>query len=618
MPTISSKTKLLNALKAANYSGRAGSTIIGNLTRGNDGKFSSGGGGASAAPKPDKAQAAAQQRQAKADLAARQRQERTDQQAAQREERTASRDQAKTDAQQKAVENVGNLAEKLLDPDMAEVLTVGEPLGNIEGVQPEYGDKLVARGLATKYEDGSYDLNPTGRSMINAMKKGNERQAKVAIMRAKAQADRKAAVAARRAKRGKKEQFVLAIKAAGSFRAYKNYEGATIRGEIATKATARLPFTVFKDAAGRYRWVGVSSSAAEDQDGETVAAKALGEDVARKDATKSYGPLNWWHTPIKLGTCDFNVMDGPLLVESGTFVSDAIAKFVAKAISDGLFEPGMSLEFEHNEPGPPVLPGRVFKTINKVGRALLPAHKASNLLTSFKVYSQKSAALAHSKGSKEMIPEEKLKLLERMMPPELLSGLLAGNEVAIKSAELAGMSFKAMTPPVVEDKELPKLDAKADGAVLADDLAMEPPVDDAPVEDPAGDSDADAIIQGLYDEVDAIIGRRMQSTADEIVAKLQGIKSVSDETSSAIVVALKENTSALNTVIAENTSLKARLDALEGKQPPAVRARVSQAAGLTREQLETSHKELVTTEKSVNPYSKIAEQLGLVPVSQQG
>jgi hypothetical protein len=30
----------------------------------------------------------------------------------------------------------------------------------------------------------------------------------------------------------------------------------------------------------------------------------------------------------------------------------------------------MSLEFEHNEPGPPVLPGRVFTKINKVGRAL--------------------------------------------------------------------------------------------------------------------------------------------------------------------------------------------------------------------------------------------------------
>jgi hypothetical protein len=59
---------------------------------------------------------------------------------------------------------------------------------------------------------------------------------------------------------------------ASSIRA--NLRGACQK-EITAQAANRLPFTVFKDAKGQYRWVGVSSSAAQDHDGETVSLKAL-------------------------------------------------------------------------------------------------------------------------------------------------------------------------------------------------------------------------------------------------------------------------------------------------------------------------------------------------------
>jgi hypothetical protein len=59
-------------------------------------------------------------------------------------------------------------------------------------------------------------------------------------------------------------------------------------------------------------------------------------------------------------------------------------------------------------------------------------------------------------------------------------------------------------------------------------------------------------------------------------------------------LALKDNTAALNKVVAENEALKARLGALEGTQPAAVKARASQTGGVTADQLPDSVKELVT------------------------
>lgn len=765
--------------KAANYGAHVGQAIAGNLFRGTGGQFTAGG-GASPAPapatatKPDKAATADRQRQ--------QRQALADQQ---RQERQGVRDQAKTDAQKKVVENVGNLAEKLLSSDMAEVLTVGDPIGNINGVEPQYGDKLVSQGLAVKYKDGTYDLSGTGRSMVNAMAKGNERQAKIAIMRAQALADRKAATAARRGKRGrvKKEWLALAIKAAGSFSAYKNYArkdfvsldvaepvhtgvmlafylppeiaqalaipggekpedlhltlaflgdstelepatqgaiqdaieqfcaqatpiggeisgvglfiggdgdgdsdpfyasfdapalvqfrsvllnclsqrgvsvamshgftphitlaylpkgaalpqiklpklpvtlqvlsfcwgdtrldydlvsrvlmpGEAVKQQIALKELDANPFTAYKDMTGRWRWIVRSSSAFEDRDQETVSLKALEGATRKMDARGKYGILDWWHTPAALGTCDFSAMHGLMLVESGNFKSEALGERISAAIANKEFDPAVSLMFAHNEPGPQVVPGRVFDDIEIIQRSLLPAERASNIATTVQIINLADKAQATKKEvnlKMDALKEEKLKTL---IGPELFEAFMSGTELAEKSLMTAGFSWKAIAPPpplVVDDPTKKKIDTKAaPGAATApngmvegspEEEALETPEEEAaeppdPGEDTGGGGDADQIIQGLYDEVDAIIGRRMQSTADEIVAKLSSIKAVSSkETEDALgvlTIALKENTSALSTVIAENKSLKERLDLLEGKLPPAVAGRITQGKG---------------------------------------
>lgn len=384
-----------------------------------------------------------------------------------------------------------------------------------------------------------------------------------------------------------------------------------VRKEIAEQAAQHLPFTVFKDKTGQWRWIGVSSSAAQDHDGETVSLKALQEDVASKDITGTHGPLNWWHTSIKLGTCDFNAMDGPLLVESGTFVSDRVAHAVSKAISEGMFKPAMSLEFEHNEPGPPVLPGRVFQKINKVGRALLPAEKASNLLTSFKVYSLKSTALAEEKDSKKMLDDEKHKKALEVFGQDTLQALLDGNQTALKMAEFMNLSFKAaavVEPPPVVVEAAPVVVAGPEPAPVVNEVAAEPTVE-VETEEPPLEIDTEAIFEGLAQSIaDKILTGQAatQATASKEVSDAVGV----------MTLALKENTSALNKVVTENVALKARLDALEGNQPAAVRARASQQSGVPLEVLPDAMKEIVNpANQQVDPYAAIAVQLGLIPNS---
>src|SRR3990167_7383313 len=134
--------------------------------------------------------------------------------------------------------------------------------------------------------------------------------------------------------------------------------------------------TVFKDAAGKYRWVSFSSSAYEDRDKEIISRKALAADVARADKEKDYGPLLWWHTPgAVLGECDYNAMQEKILVESGTFANDVVAESV-KAQVDNL---EISIGFKH----PEIEPDKdgIFNTIRRKERSLLPKGKASNTVT---------------------------------------------------------------------------------------------------------------------------------------------------------------------------------------------------------------------------------------------
>jgi hypothetical protein len=141
---------------------------------------------------------------------------------------------------------------------------------------------------------------------------------------------------------------------------------------LPTKSLPNGSMWVIKDKQGKYRWVSISSNSYEDREGEIVSQKALETAVNRGDL----GNLHWWHdNGAVIGTADFQMMHGKMLIESGTFKSEMIgAAFAGKK---GL---GVSVGFLH----PPTEPtDGIYHNIRIVERSVLPAKKAANGLTRF-------------------------------------------------------------------------------------------------------------------------------------------------------------------------------------------------------------------------------------------
>jgi hypothetical protein len=234
-------------------------------------------------------------------------------------------------------------------------------------------------------------------------------------------------------------------------------------------------FHAFKQADGSYRWILFSSSTFRDRDGEIVTGKALAEDVDRCDESGNYGPLRWWHVGgweypdgaeswqtwkagdgIDLGACDFNMLHGKMLIESGTF-RDAVIGEAISQIQDDL---EASIMFSHpaDEPGK----SKEYQNIHRLERSLLPAGMASNLLTKLYV----------SKGQTTMKISEKLAALSAILKdkPDVAQQILADAEAIQKAAELVGLDSKEVsemfevkaeetTPePVIETPAAPVVD----------------------------------------------------------------------------------------------------------------------------------------------------------------
>lgn len=283
----------------------------------------------------------------------------------------------------------------------------------------------------------------------------------------------------------------------------------------------------FKQADGRMRWVLFSSSSYQDRDGEIVSQKALTDDTDRMNASGDFGTLDWWHTPVILGDCDFSAMHGRISVESGTFRDEHIAGAIATA--KGL---GASRTF-YNPATEPDANG-VYHNIRTVSRAILPAERASNVLT--RVY------VAHDKETDTMF-DEKIKKLKELLggTPEAaatVDTLLSTAERTDKAAEAAGLTAK-------ETDVAPTDDGKK-AWFLAD---MTP------------------------EEFDDRLGDTVAAQMKTLTADIRAAVSLGAETQNAT---LKETNTALMAQLAETqkaqTELAARLAALEGITPRAYRA----------------------------------------------
>jgi hypothetical protein len=195
-----------------------------------------------------------------------------------------------------------------------------------------------------------------------------------------------------------------------------------------------------KQADGKYRWVMFSSSSYQDRDNEIVSQKALEDDMESMNTTKEFGTLDWWHTPLILGNCDFSAMHGRISIESGTFNNDWIGERFATM--KGL---GASRMF-FNPINEPDAQG-VYHNIRTFSRAILPAERASNRLTLVDI---------SAKEKNKMLMDKVNELIKRLGGDETAKAkveeLLSAAEKIDKAAQVAGLTSKEAQPEPPAEK----------------------------------------------------------------------------------------------------------------------------------------------------------------------
>lgn len=365
------------------------------------------------------------------------------------------------------------------------------------------------------------------------------------------------------------------------------------------------PFKVFKDASGAWRWVAQSSTAYQDRDREIVSTKALADDCDWADKTGSYGVLRWWHSPgLDLGACDFNAMHGRVLIESGTFYSDAIAQKVARA-AEGL---EISLGFLH----PPYEPDAagVFHHIRRFERSLVPRGKASNRFTAFAVKESPDMDAKKIAGLKA-IGFDDTDIADILARASATEKTADDQGVAYKAADPAGLpdivvngvTYKAFPPKKpADDSAAPPADAE-----VAADVIEEDAIGDMPMEE---ESDPNALtlspgdIAAITEIITTAVGQIMGGLDLEkkVAGHVQGMLAPYQQQQ-----ATKDAEQAQSREQVEK--LKSQVDELTGAQPAApYRPSAAKDNVLTDAALVAATKQI---QSGAGPFDDIIKGLGL-------
>ena len=189
-------------------------------------------------------------------------------------------------------------------------------------------------------------------------------------------------------------------------------------------------FYTFKDVNGRWRWVGISSTAILDRERDILTRNALDKDAQRvlKDG-EDRGALTFWHEDtVELGRCDFAVFDGVCLIESGLWGDDEIAQRARTRMAKDSSGWGLSVEFlPTSRPHLRQVVGgeqvrMIFDDVEIVKRSLLPLDWAANAFTMFST-------------RETNMNEDKQKALEDLVGPDMAASVVsAANDVNTKAA----------------------------------------------------------------------------------------------------------------------------------------------------------------------------------------
>jgi hypothetical protein len=389
----------------------------------------------------------------------------------------------------------------------------------------------------------------------------------------------------------------------------------TLKRSLGKAQKADLPggFMVYKAANGASRWISFSSNAyGPDGDDQTVSLKALDQDVKRTADTGLYGPLRFWHlgnpnplnidepwgAGLDIGWCDFAAMHGPLLVESGTFINEQMARaFKAKA---HLLAPSIGFFHPRTEPDSE----GVFHNIWRFERSAAPKDRVTNKLARFalpeenmnptqlkafvdlfggavdeetiqalldKAEQQTEKAASQMGLALKAQPSAERKVYSVEGQPHIIQD---GKLVALKAMDETekGEGYETATKPEVEMEENAEPEAEAADAGMAEG-------DGEYVGDMSPDAFKTMLAEALAGALDPLLKKLdiagkmegvMKGLQEEMKGYTQGLKAT--EATGQDVEALKARIAELEGSQGELAALKAQLELVTQEQPAGVQS----------------------------------------------
>lgn len=300
------------------------------------------------------------------------------------------------------------------------------------------------------------------------------------------------------------------------------------------------------------RWTMITATAHQDRDGEWIAKAALEADCERCDADGSYGPLEWWHattadgTPLSIGQCDFNMVAGDTLIESGTFATAEIAK----AMADSAETLGGSIVFFGSKDN-----DNTFRSIYKTRRGLAPLEAVRNGYSKFYATTENRKAM-NGKQLSEFVS----KFPDADTGFDQLANVLNGAQAVEDTAAAQGNVAKAKEP-----------DTGSLNAILAGAFAA-PTIEKA---------DSDMSMQDFATLITNGVGSAVQKALAPVVEQLGKPETTTELTATVEQTDLGAQITALEAKVAELTKPDEGVDLMQkaADKITALEAKVAELSG---------------------------------------
>lgn len=328
---------------------------------------------------------------------------------------------------------------------------------------------------------------------------------------------------------------------------------------------SRQQFVVFKDVSGKDRWLSRSSNAFMDREREIVSTKALEDVVAAADVSGDRGTLRIWHIPgSDIGDCDFQGVQGRMLIESGTFFDTPMAQ-AAKEFFQNSAEPlGVSVGFRYPLDS---FDGQTYTKLSSIfERSVLPSARAANPWTDFTTIKE------------DRVDPKKAAFLEQAVGEGIARTVLAQAEEHTKSLEgtVAFKEAKELTLPELLTATKSLVEAQDSDEVkttfAAFEAAVAPPSEDTTKKEDGGNAELLAAFKDLLQPIAAAVSKNTADNAElqAAVKELRDAKDKEDEASKESNaprgVGVFRASSAATNVIADTEAVK---EALGTKEAPA-------------------------------------------------